>query len=141
MVSAYGNQPLPEWGKGQKKRAADSTTARLINYFLYLMPHPGGAWNKKWPEACQPCFAGGAAGRHTTIIRFTFPYFIYFSSYSLLPAVNINSSFYLALHRSTLSRTSGTQDAGLFGPSISRLRQGFSGQCAQDRLFLYKQGL
>jgi hypothetical protein len=57
MVSAYGNQPLPESGKDQKKRAADSTTTRLINYFLYLMPHRGGAWNKKWPEACRPCFA------------------------------------------------------------------------------------
>ena len=42
MVSAYGNQPLPESGKAQKKRAADSTTARLINYFLYSMP-------REWP--------------------------------------------------------------------------------------------
>jgi hypothetical protein len=83
--------------KVQKKRAADSTTARLINYVLYLRPTEWLVKQKmagSLPAAPSPGFSEARpAGRHATIIRSTSPCFIYFSSYSLLPALNINSSF------------------------------------------------
>jgi hypothetical protein len=69
---------------------------------------PAGIASRSVAEALA--VAQGTAGRHATIIRSTFPYFINVSSYSLLPALNINSSFYSALHPSTPLRMPRMRD-------------------------------
>src|SRR5688572_4981202 len=113
MMPANRNRPMPAGRQGPKKGVLRIyTAARLMNYFMYLLP-------AVWLTAQKN------GRKHTTIIHFIYPYFIYTSSYKPLPARTSTARFI----RFYILRPFGSAS---FDPSTSTFAKASVDDAAQD---------